>query len=142
MNLKTRSGLMIALIACVESAAIAQYEINWSTIDGGGAMVSSGGAFTLGGTIGQPDASSPAAAMSGGAFELVGGFWTVATICRCPGDMNGDGRKDGLDVQQFLLCVTSNGVACSCADVNGMNGVDLADVDSFVANLLAQTPCL
>ena len=49
------------------------YDLTWSTIDaGGGVMNATGGAYTLGGTAGQPDAG---AAMSGGGFTLVGGFW-------------------------------------------------------------------
>ncbi len=48
------------------------YDLTWSTIDGGGAMNAAGGAYTLGGTLGQPDAG---AAMSGGGYTLVGGFW-------------------------------------------------------------------
>ena len=46
-------------------------DLSWNTIDGGGQTFSTGGAFGLGGTIGQPDAG----AMSGGSFGLTGGFW-------------------------------------------------------------------
>lgn len=52
-------------------AASAQFSIPWYTIDSGGGM-SSGGGFTLYGTIGQPDAGQP---MSGGNFTLYPGFW-------------------------------------------------------------------
>lgn len=44
--------------------------IPWWTVDGGGGD-SSGGAYTLRGTTGQPDAGRA----SGGDFSLVGGFW-------------------------------------------------------------------
>ena len=50
--------------------ADAQYAIDWFTIDGGGGA-SSGGSFTLSGTIGQPDAGT----LSGGNYTLQGGFW-------------------------------------------------------------------
>ena len=51
------------------------YEISWYTVDGGGGT-SSGGAYTLDGTIGQPDAGS----QSGGAYTVAGGFWAgIAT---------------------------------------------------------------
>lgn len=49
------------------------YNLTWSTIDGGGYTVSTGGAFTLSGTIGQPDAG----VSSGGAYTLSGGFWSA-----------------------------------------------------------------
>lgn len=38
------------------SACFADYSIDWYTIDGGGGQIS-GGAYTLTGTIGQPDAA-------------------------------------------------------------------------------------
>lgn len=47
------------------------YDLTWSTIDGGGATFSTGGAYELGGTIGQADAGT----MSGGAYGIDGGFW-------------------------------------------------------------------
>ena len=50
------------------------YDLTWNTIDGGGGS-SSGGSYTLGGTIGQPDAG----VMNGGSYTLVGGFWSGAT---------------------------------------------------------------
>jgi hypothetical protein len=51
------------------------YELTWSSIDGGGAMFSIGGAYSLGGMIGQADAG----AMSGGSYALAGGFWFGGT---------------------------------------------------------------
>ncbi|WP_129629950.1 hypothetical protein [Candidatus Oscillochloris fontis] len=45
--------------------------VRWSSDGGGGA--STGGQYTLVGTIGQPDASTFAS--SGGDFQVVGGFW-------------------------------------------------------------------
>jgi len=53
-----------------------RYELNWSTIDGGGGQ-SSGGPYKLTGTIGQPDA----AWSSGGDYELLGGFWPGGPLC-------------------------------------------------------------
>jgi hypothetical protein len=50
--------------------ANAQYAIDWFSLDGGGGT-SSGGSFTLTGTIGQPDAET----LSGGNYTLQGGFW-------------------------------------------------------------------
>ena len=50
--------------------ALAQFDLNWFTLDGGSGP-SAGGSFSLNGTIGQPDAG----AMSGGNYSLVGGFW-------------------------------------------------------------------
>jgi hypothetical protein len=52
------------------------YSIDWYTIDGGGALNSSGGSYSLSGSIGQPDAGS----LSGGSYQLNGGFWGGAAI--------------------------------------------------------------
>ncbi len=46
------------------------YDLTWSTIDGGGGT-SSGGAYSLSGSIGQPDAGT----LMGGTYTLGGGFW-------------------------------------------------------------------
>jgi hypothetical protein len=52
------------------SATAQNYRIDWYTIDGGGGT-STGGPYSLSGTIGQPDAGR----LSGGNFVLDGGFW-------------------------------------------------------------------
>lgn len=76
--LATALALML-VIAIVSPRAAAQsgggYDLTWSTIDGGGATFSTGGAYALGGTIGQADAGS----LSGGAYTLNGGFWSGAS---------------------------------------------------------------
>src|SRR5262245_33689960 len=126
---RTRTGAVAIVILSMSAIARGQnYAIDGHTIDGGGQTFSTGGTFSHGGTIGQPDAG-PAPPMTGGAFELTGGFWPGASsACTCPGDMDGDSQKDGLDIQQFVACVISGGTACSCADVNGNNMLDPGDV--------------
>ena len=57
------------------------YSIDWHTIDGGGGA-STGGVFTVNGTIGQPDAGGP---MTGGAYSLTGGFWALPFAVQTPG---------------------------------------------------------
>ena len=68
--------LILLLIALAASTATAQYELSWYTIDGGGGR-SSGGPYTITGTVGQPDAAYSA----GGNFELLGGFWPGGPLC-------------------------------------------------------------
>src|SRR5205085_1371516 len=89
-----------AIILLTATAARTQsFDLSWNTIDGGGVTAIGGGAFTLGGTIGQPDAEI-APIMSGGSFMLTGGFWPgIGGACTLPGDMNLDGGVDGQDVQ-------------------------------------------
>ena len=74
--------ILIAGAALVLSfAARAQnYSIDWHTIaDGGG--TSSGGNYSLSGTIGQP----ATATLSGGNFSLTGGFWSLISLAQTPG---------------------------------------------------------
>ena len=68
-----RLGLALCLLLLPAGAAAAQggYDLTWWTVDGGGGMVSAGPGYSLGGTIGQPDAG----AMSGPGYTLAGGFW-------------------------------------------------------------------
>lgn len=71
-----RKVLFAALLGLLFTAAVrAQsdggYDLTWSTVDGGGYTFSIGGEYSLGGTIGQPDAGE----MGGGDYTLSGGFW-------------------------------------------------------------------
>lgn len=67
-------SLGLAIAIALPSRACAQgYSIHWSTLDGGGAMRSAGGTFSVGGTVGQPDAGL----LTGGSFSLEGGFWGI-----------------------------------------------------------------
>ena len=67
--------LIMALLAIIllTSFTIATngYNLSWWTVDGGGGTFSTGGDYTLGGTIGQPDAGL----LTGGDYTLGGGFW-------------------------------------------------------------------
>ena len=72
--------LLPALILGGTAPALAQsggpYDLTWSTVDGGGVMFSAGGAYSLGGTVGQPDAGP----LAGGSYTLLGGFWGGAVV--------------------------------------------------------------
>jgi hypothetical protein len=60
-----------SLLGCTLATVHAQnYAIDWFTIGGGGGT-STGGVYSVAGTIGQPDAG----AMTGGSYTLQGGFW-------------------------------------------------------------------
>jgi hypothetical protein len=61
--------------------ACAQYSIDWHTIDGGGGT-STGGVYSVSGTIGQPDAGGP---MTNGQYSVTGGFWALPTAVQVTG---------------------------------------------------------
>ena len=65
----------VAFIAANLSISVLRaqsYNLDWSTIDGGGGT-STGGAYAVSGTIGQPDTGR----LTGGNYTLAGGFWSV-----------------------------------------------------------------
>jgi uncharacterized repeat protein (TIGR01451 family) len=72
----TRPSLLAACgLALAGAPAFAQtYDVPFWTVDGGGVLGTSAGAFTLSGTAGQPDAGTVAAA---GPFAHTGGFWST-----------------------------------------------------------------
>jgi len=84
-------GVMVLVVVAVvillsQSSAVGQalsdlsarltagYDLSWWTVDGGGDTGSSSGAYTLGGTVGQPDAG----ALAAGEYTLHAGFWAGA----------------------------------------------------------------
>jgi hypothetical protein len=71
--------LVTVALVLVASGAVAlsgDYTLDWWTMDGGGATFSENGGYTLGSTIGQPDAS----VWQGQEYDLLGGFWGGALV--------------------------------------------------------------
>jgi hypothetical protein len=79
--MKTLPGVgTVLLLVIVEFAILPQvtaqsYSIDWSTIDGGGGT-STGGVYSVSGTIGQPDVGT----MTGGQYSVLGGFWSLYAV--------------------------------------------------------------
>ena len=71
--MKTKLLGFLTFLLLVLRASAQSFSIDWFTIDGGGGT-STGGVFSVSGTIGQPDAGTP---MSGGNFSVSGGFWSM-----------------------------------------------------------------
>ena len=106
------AGWMIVLMILVPSTTLAQYKLNWYTIDGGGGT-SNGGPYTLICTIGQPDA----AWSSGGNYELLGGFLPGGPLCF-------------VNFEHFARFAEywlepGAGLPADLDQLNGVNGVDL-----------------
>ena len=75
-------ALLLSTIISQLSTAYAQsYSIDWYRVACGGGM-STGGVYSVSGTIGQPDAG---VAMSGGNYTLQGGFWSIIAAVQTPG---------------------------------------------------------
>ena len=94
------AGLFLPM---VRNSVLAQdggdYELSWSTIDGGGGT-SAGGSYTLTGTVGQTDAYW----VSGGIYDLLGGFWpdVSSTGLYHPADTDSDNVISMLEILAYI----------------------------------------
>ncbi len=133
-NYRIRLAAYVALSAVMASAMVLHaqtFELDWFTIDGGGAMRSTDRGFELSGSIAQPDAGPM---LSGGAFELTGGFWFALV----PDDCNSDGGVNLYDFADLESCSTGpqhepHDPSCLCFDQDGDGDVDLHDFAAFQA---------
>lgn len=123
------TGTMLVARASDDSlrAGPPTFEITDSTIDCGGGT-SSGGTYSLSGTIGQPDAG----AMTGGTFELQGGFCHGGVINNCPADLAGnDGLVNVSDLFALLANWNTAGPGADLAPPN--NIVNTGDLFTLLA---------
>jgi hypothetical protein len=82
MNTLHKTLLGLACACGFTTGALAQtYSIDWHTIDGGGGT-STGGVYSVSGTIGQPDAGPT---MTNGQYAVTGGFWALPSAIQTPG---------------------------------------------------------
>ena len=139
--MKTR--FFLGILTCCLSVAIASGqadELSWHTIDGGGAISTTGRIWELSGTIGQPDAGS----MTGGRWELAGGFWPGAVRASVPYDSDEDGDVDLHDHFYFFDCLngpgTSSDGTCATLDIDGRRGIDLREFAAFQNAFTGQLP--
>jgi hypothetical protein len=85
----TAAALLLVLGAWGTSGAQTGggYDLTWSSLDCGSPVLSTGGSYTLAGTIGQPDVGGAA----GGAYALNGGFRRAPTDAPPPDVEQGTG---------------------------------------------------
>lgn len=124
MNRKLRPICVMVSLAIICSVALAEWNLDWRTVDGGGAMRSTSASYELSGTIGQLDAGYS----EGQSISLTGGFWFE----NAPGDCILDGAITLFDLTAFDECAAgpeSPDVVpdCACMDFDGDGDVDLRD---------------
>lgn len=130
-------GLLMPLIASAQN-----YSIVWYKIAGGGGT-SSGGTYSVSGTIGQPDASG---ALSGGRYSLTGGFWSIIAVVQTIGlpdlIVSHSGNSVTVswpDTGTFILQQNSNLAAgtwsTSSYTINTANGTNSVTITSPSGNL-------
>ncbi|MBL9033088.1 MAG: hypothetical protein JNM80_15425 [Phycisphaerae bacterium] len=115
-------GLATLLVAPI---AHAQLTIDWYTIDGGGGT-STGGGFTISGTIGQPDAGRGV----GGALECVGGFWS-AQAGTCYANCDGSTVVPVLNVNDFSCFLNRFAAGDTRANCDGSTVAPVLNVNDF-----------
>src|SRR5438552_11739903 len=125
------NSLVVLCFLLLATTVRSQYSIDWYTIDGGGGT-STGGVFSVSGTIGQPDANGQP--MAGGNFSLVGGFWSIFAV-QTPGAplltirltttntalVLWPSPSTGFTLQQNADLHTTNWTAAPTASDNGTN---------------------
>jgi hypothetical protein len=71
-----------ALLAVSPGSVMTQnYSIEWYRVSCGGGT-STGGVYSVSGTIGQHDAGGP---MTGGNYSITGGFWALISLVQTAG---------------------------------------------------------
>lgn len=68
-------GMLLVSSLLALKAQAQNLSIDWFTIDGGGGT-STGGVYSVSGTVGQPDAGT----LIGGSYKIDGGFWGVTAV--------------------------------------------------------------
>jgi hypothetical protein len=120
------------------------YDLTWNTIDGGGVTFSSGGAYRVGGTIGQHDAGQ----LSGHPYVVAGGLWAglvtgaAPTPTPMPSACIGDCGMDGYVTVDELLTMVNVALGnaslldCPAGDANADNHITVDEILRAVSNAL------
>jgi hypothetical protein len=105
-------GMLVAFLpACAQCQSFA---IDWFTIDGGGGT-STGGVYSVSGTIGQPDAGR----MTGASYALDGGFWGFVGAIQTVGAPLLSVERIGASVRVFWPSSTAGFVLDEAAVLGG-----------------------
>ncbi len=123
MHTPSLAALLTATI--LASTAHAQFAIDWYTIDCGGGT-SAGGAFSVSGTIGQPDVGSQA----GGAFQVSGGFWQGTSIA-CYANCDGSSTPPILNINDFQCFTNMYAAGNPYANCDGSISPPTLNVNDF-----------
>src|SRR5437660_440838 len=82
MKPKLLNALLIGFaFLCTLRASAQSYAIDWHKVAGGGGT-STGGVYSVSGTVGQHDAGGP---MTNGQYSITGGFWVLPVAVQVTG---------------------------------------------------------
>lgn len=132
--------IVVLVLGLMAPRALAQVEIDWQTVDGGGVVSMSAGAFELTGSVGQPDASVLSAGIQNTPSEIIlaGGFWSLDTAPFCVADIDRSGFVDSDDYVLFVQafsdgCFGSGNPNLGCSYSADFDRSGFIDSDDFVA---------
>ena len=130
--------VLLALVLCLAAtgAALAMssanYNLPWDVLSGGGGDRSSS-SYILGDTMGQPSVIGPSESTN---YRLGSGFWYGLPPTPCiPGDANGDGVVDVLDLQVEEQIILGELPPTCGADANQdgkINVLDLVEIKLII----------
>ena len=127
--MRVHSGLLsfTAMLILSQSVFAQQniYEISSSTQSGGGGL-SSGGEFSVVGTVGQ-SATGP---IRGGEFQFLSGYLANECVIYAPSDLNFDDQTNAADLGVFLLSwgECPDGILGCAGDINYDSHIDAQDL--------------
>src|ERR1017187_10234850 len=70
-------GALLTFLVITISVRAQSYSVDWYKVSGGGGT-STGGGYSVSGTIGQHDAGGPMT--GGGSYSVTGGFWALYAV--------------------------------------------------------------
>lgn len=104
------------------------FDLDWYTADGGGAMSLAGDSYEFGATVGQPDAGL----MSGGAYELGGGFWYgVASQSGCYANCDNSTTPPVLSANDFSCFLIAFAADIAYANCDGSSISPVLNANDF-----------
>lgn len=112
---RTLMKSVVLLVVTIALRVQAQYQITSSSVGGGGGQ-STGGAYVVTGSVGQPGAGL----QSGGVYTLAGGFWSLVAAVQVEGAP--------------ALRILHNGAECVVAWPNPSTGFQLQASPSLSAS--------
>ena len=134
--------VLLTLVFCLvgTGAALAMtsasYELSWDVLSSGGGGGRSSASYNLGDTVGQSSAIGLSESTS---YRLGSGYWYGIPVAECiPGDANGDGVVDVLDLQAEKQIILGQLPPTCGADANEdgeINALDLVTIKRIILGL-------